>query len=285
MKKMLAFWIIFLSIFIIPFQSVNADLGPKRTLDVRITGVNQPYFLDLLVEDQINDDLTNIQEQYPTLPLMIWTFEEDGFISNIIAAPWGRPMIRIGENHYRDNYYAPQRFKLILIFEDNTYVTSDIISTKLFNSRITWDLSEVDLSSVHIGVGDVTEEWPIAYMSIDLFVRIVLTILIEIAVLYAFGYRLKNSYKLVLYMNLVTQTILTGFVIAMRYFYLPFLGELFVLIVGEILIFIIEITLFVFFLREFTKKKAALYGFVANLISLMAGFLFLILFYLILSYL
>jgi hypothetical protein len=285
MKKIILLWIILMTIFIIPFQSVKADIGPKRTLDVKVIGVDQPYFLDILVRDQMPADITYIQEHYHMLPNMIWTYNEDGFISNIISAPWGSPMLFMGENHYRDGYHAPSRFKLILIFEDESYITSDIITTKLFNSRITWDLSGIDLTTVQNGVGDVSEEWPIAYMSIDLIVRIVLTILIEIAVLYVFGYRLKESFKLVLYINIVTQTILTGFVIAMRYFYFPFLGEIFVLIVGEFFIFIIEITLFVFFLREFTKKKAALYGFVANLISLMAGFLFLMIFYMILSYL
>ncbi len=285
MKKIILLWIILLTIFMIPFQSVQADIGPKRTLDVKVIGVDQPYFLDILVRNQMPEDITYIQEHYHMLPDMIWTFDEDGFISNIISAPWGRPMLQVGENHYRDGYHAPSRFKLILIFEDESYITSDIITTKLFNSRITWDLSGIDLTTTQIGVGDVTEEWPIAYMSIDLIVRIVLTILIEILVLYVFGYRLKESFKLVLYINIVTQTILTGFVIAMRYFYFPFLGEIFVLIVGEFFIFMIEITLFVFFLKEFTKKKAALYGFVANLISLMAGFLFLMIFYMILSYL
>lgn len=95
--------------------------------------------------------------------------------------------------------------------------------------------------------------------------RILLTLIIEGALLYAFGYRTRRSVKLFLLINIITQTLLN----------LVFIGAdgywqiLFVII--EIGIFVVESLAYKDFMDEHGKKRAVLYGITANLASLLLG--------------
>jgi hypothetical protein len=283
MKKFVLVILCLLLAFFLPMLDVSADIGPKRSVDILIKGIDQDYFLDILVLGDYKGDEYNFEESFETVPAILWTFSDGGYVSNIMIAPWGYPLMKIGDHHYTDLYRAPHTFKLLIIIDDHITLTSDVIHTKLFNSSIVWDLTGVDLTESGTNLGNIYEVFPIIKMTSDLFVRIVLTIAIELAILYAFGYRRKETYRFVLILNVFTQVTLTGFMFAMRYFVFPGIGEFLTLALGEIIIFILEITLYIIFLKEFGKLKAALYGFVANLCSLIFGLVILASLYLLIT--
>ncbi len=49
MKKLIILLNLIVFLLFIPFISVRADFGPKRTLDIEIIGVDEPYHIELLM--------------------------------------------------------------------------------------------------------------------------------------------------------------------------------------------------------------------------------------------
>ncbi len=98
--------------------------------------------------------------------------------------------------------------------------------------------------------------------------RIALTLIIESLIFLAFGYRKKKSWIIFLIINLLTQGVLNiwinGFSPLISYIFLA-------LIFGEIQVFIVEIFIFLKFVKEHSKLRTVLYVLLANLLSLIAG--------------
>lgn len=278
MKKGLVLIILMMSLLLFPTFFVRADFGPKRTLDLEIIGVDQDYHLELLMPGTLpeGDMLSSIQEVIeeddPNFPNMLYTFESEGYVSANLILPWGAWYQNPSEHYYIYSYNPPSNFKIMLIFDDDHYIISRPIETSLFNSKVTFDVTGVDLSIDQMNVGRVREIFPIRTMSIELALRIVGTIFIEIIVLFLFGYIKKKSFSLVVFVNLVTQILLTGFMFAAKYFIFPVIGEIFVLIVGEAMIFLSEIIIYRFYLTERSKNRAMLYALIANTVALIASY-------------
>jgi hypothetical protein len=102
--------------------------------------------------------------------------------------------------------------------------------------------------------------------------RIFLTLLIEAFVFFLFGYRNKISWLVFLAVNLITQSglyiWLNGLTIT------PLTGEFYIifdLILAEILIFIVEMIVFLIFIKEHRRLRTAGYVILANLLSLILG--------------
>lgn len=95
--------------------------------------------------------------------------------------------------------------------------------------------------------------------------RVMLTLIIEGAVFFAFGYRTKQSIKLVLLTNLISQTALNIlFIGAGGYWMLMY-------IFVEIAVFALESLIYKDRLVEHGKKRAVLYALTANTASLILG--------------
>lgn len=278
MKKSVIFILILCVFTILPFLIVRADFGPKRTLDVEIIGVEQPYYIELLMKGTlpVDDELIFIQgtidDQHEDFPDMLYTFELNGYIASSLVLPWGSAHQNLREHYYIYPYNPPTEFKIMLIFDDGHYIISRTINTTLFNSKVTYDLTNVNLDFNQTNIGSVDLVFPTQTMTLELTLRIIGTIFIEILVLFLFGYVNKQSYKLISYVNLVTQILLTLFMFTAKYFIYPGVGEIFVLIVGEMMIFISEILIYRFYLKEKSKNRAMIYALVANTISLLASF-------------
>jgi hypothetical protein len=98
--------------------------------------------------------------------------------------------------------------------------------------------------------------------------RVALTLLIEGAIFFAFGFRKKSSWLLFLIINLVTQGLLNwqlaGDSVFASYRMLP-------LIALEILVLAVEIPLFTVLVKEHKAGRRALYAVTANIVSFVAG--------------
>lgn len=288
MRKSMLLISVILVAMTIPFFTVSADIGPKSGVSIEIRGVEQPYFLDLLYPGEMSEywrehaetELEGCLDFHDYcasfIPWLLLDFEEDGYISSWLYR--GRPTYhRQRDDHVYDYTYVPPReFKIILVFEDGTYVTSPVVVTRLFQTRLIYDLTDVDLATDFTAAGTVNELVPVVGMTTDFILRVILTIGIEILVLFAFGYRLKHSYKLVIATNLVTQVTLTIFMFVMHWWYSPFFGEIFVLVIGEIFILAIELFIYIKWLKEKSKARAGGYALVANLASFLIGLILVI---------
>ena len=104
-------------------------------------------------------------------------------------------------------------------------------------------------------------------------ITIILTLLIEGVIFFLFGYRKRNSWIVFLATNILTQGFLyvwlnTQFYPLVNSYFFP---VLFSLIVGEFLVFISEITVFLILVRERRRLVTFSYVVAANFASLIVG--------------
>jgi hypothetical protein len=110
----------------------------------------------------------------------------------------------------------------------------------------------------------------------DYFVRVMLTLLIEILIAVPFFYKHLRRILIIAAINFLTQTLLTaGMTIDYPIIHLfPFnTGYYAVLVIGEILVFIAEYLLYLKLFGKSEKRKIAEYTVIANLASFIAGFI------------
>ncbi|MCL1864751.1 MAG: hypothetical protein FWF73_02955 [Spirochaetes bacterium] len=113
----------------------------------------------------------------------------------------------------------------------------------------------------------ITEDQSPARSILLVSMRVILTLIIEGLIFFAFGYRNKASWIAFVVINLLTQGTLNMVFIG------PILSSYFIFgfIFLEFFIFIIEMAAFPFILKEHKKKRAAAYALTANLASLILG--------------
>lgn len=100
-------------------------------------------------------------------------------------------------------------------------------------------------------------------------IRVMLTLIIEGLVFFAFGFRQRRSWLVFLAVNIVTQGVLN---IWLSMNASPIQGYLiFSLILGEVFVFAFEMLAFPAFIREHNKSRAVLFALAANMLSLIAG--------------
>lgn len=98
--------------------------------------------------------------------------------------------------------------------------------------------------------------------------RIALTLMIEGIIFWIFGFRKKESWIAFFIINLITQGALNVWINGLT----PIMSYLlFSLIFAEIKIIIVEMLLFLNFVKEFSRSKTILYVLVSNILSLIVG--------------
>jgi hypothetical protein len=283
MKKILTYIFIFLLGLTFISIDTHADVGPKPTADILIIGIDEPFYFDVLVEmpegieplgtTDLKDKIeyNYYRSDYPANILNGYQ-DEDLFASRTLytGAPAIISKLDAEKEEYHLGYFnAPRVFKVVIILEeDDTMIVSKVIERKLFNSSMTYELSDVDLSSNQFGVGVLEENIPYNNYTLSLIIRVIVTIAVELFILWLFKYKSIKSFKLTGFTNLVTQTILSLFMVIGFYFWGSIFGLLFVLVIGEFLVFVFEMAIYAKYLKEKGHGRALLYGFVANLVTL-----------------
>lgn len=283
MKKSIVFALMVLLGTVIFSITGHADIGPKPTADIKVVGIDEPYYFDVLIYYDTDISLVSgedlqwaleqyYQEDYP-LDVLNGYQDEDGFASRTLSYTGGAPAHLSKLDGEKDifhigYFHAPEVFKIAIVTEAGNLIVSDVIERQLFTSTMTYDLTGVDLTIDQTGAGRVVEHIPYVHMSISLVIRVILTVLIELIILsFVFKYKLKQSFILVAVTNIVTQTLMTMGIMAGFYFWGSFFGLIGMLILGELCVFVSEMIIYGIWLREYDRKKAVLYGFVANLVT------------------
>ena len=120
----------------------------------------------------------------------------------------------------------------------------------------------LDMKSETLTIGQVPLRVP-ALVAL----RVVLTFLIEGAVFLLFGYRQKRSCLVFAAANLITQAGLNAMLTGPNLSNYWILGYIF----GETVVLAVELTAFLILIKEFRKRRTALYVIVANTASLILG--------------
>jgi len=276
---------------------IRADFGPKPTTDVTIKGLDEPYDFDLLVysSDDVEpldeeDFQTQIHDYYSDdFPEVLNGYQdEDGYVSYTLYTDQPHYISRSEDNpdSFHIGYFSPPDvFKIVLVpASGNAMIVSEVIEKTLFHASFTFDVSDMAFGSdpdhyhgdipVYVHDESPSESLPVVGSLIWVVFAVIFTLVIEGAVMLLFAYRTKTSYKIMIYVNLATQTILQLFVV-IGYWYWSSFGAIGVLFSGELIVFILEIILYVRLLKEKTKLRAGVYAFAANAISFAGGLLLL----------
>jgi hypothetical protein len=288
-KLIIIIFLLISSIFIFT-TPVSADVGPKPTSTVEIIGIDEPYYFDLLVEHSFSVPiLTDIEvlsqieydyyaEDYPNI--LNGYQDDDGFASYTLYTNMPHVIRQLeNTNEFHVGYFsAPSVFKIVIVTESNNVYISEIINKTYFSAHFTYDFSNDTVieeaannsNNVYDNVGDVSEDFP--YLSIIgvAVLGVVLTLIIELGVLYVFGYREKETYKIALFTNIGTQLIL-NLCIFFGFALWSIFGGIGILIIGEVLVFIIEIFVYQITFKERHIVKPIPYALLANLASLILG--------------
>ena len=290
MKKLLFLLLFILSTtgFII---SVKADMGPKPITTVEIIGFDQPYSFDLLYKSgkEINilteSEIINQVENYYYLdsyPEELNGFvDNDGFHSYTLYRGVPHHISFVEPNKYIVGYFSPPDvFKIALVLESGEIIVSEIVHKTLFEANFIFDLSDFSLdtatpttingTTVYELDNSVTEIIPVGNAFLQFVLTALATILLEVIILFIFRYNTWQSYKLVIIVNAITQTLLYASMV-LGYLAGSFFGYIGVLIIGELIVFALEIIIYQKHLKERTKSLALFYTLTANLVSLVIG--------------
>jgi hypothetical protein len=130
-------------------------------------------------------------------------------------------------------------------------------SFKTYNNIVTLDIAEQATISGQ----------PVWRIPILVAMRVILALLIEGLIFFLFGFRNKKSWIAFFIINLITQGTLNALLTG------PQIGSYWMLafIAIEVIVFAVEMILFACVLKEYSKRRAVLYAFVANAASLLLG--------------
>lgn len=292
MKKLL-----FLLLFILTTTgltiSVKADMGPKPISTIEIVGFDQPYSFDLLykTDKEINiltesEIITQVENFYylDDFPEELNGFvDNDGFHSYTLYRGVPHHISFVEPNKYIAGYFSPPDvFKIALVLENGEMIVSEIVHKTLFEANFIFDLSSFSLDNatpttingitVYELDNSVTEIIPVGNAILQFVLTALATILIEVFILFVFRYNTWQSYKLIVIVNAITQTLLYASMV-LGYLAGSFFGYIGVLIIGELIVFTLEIIIYQKHLKERSKSLALFYTLTANLVSLVIGLL------------
>jgi len=278
------------SIFVL---NVSADMGPKPTAVIEVLGINEGYAFDLMVYENNPVDVltsTEIDEQISynyytdTFPAILNGYQDaDGYASYTLYTTIPHVIRQEDTNTFYIGYFrAPDVFKIAIVTESNNVYVSNVITKTLFSARFTYDFStdtviEQALSTTNTfypGVGDVSENIPVLTTILTALLGVVITLAIEVGLLFIAQYREKKTYMIVLWTNIATQLILNLFVFYGILVWSIF-GGIGILLLGEVIVLVIEMIVYQKMFEERQWLKPIPYAILANLLSFVLGWLIL----------
>ena len=273
MKKVLA--IISVSVFIFFAAGVPAfaDCGPKESLTISVTGTEdgREYFLTLRSDfdpGYYDEYIEKISLEWRALYEISRT--TDGY--SLYTSPVDKVYYKMTGGGSRTwGYDPPNRFKILLYFpDDGSYILSEMLERYAFDSYFTVDVSDGEMSIAKNGGARGF------YIEVGgLLVRMAITVLLELGVARLFGYSGSKEYRLIIIMNLCTQVFL-NILIAVGDIGLGGLGAAAAYILAELIILVVEASVYAVALPRFTERKTGVgravgYAFAANTASFFIG--------------
>lgn len=261
--------------------TAHADIGPKPSVQVTFTGMDPDalcYGTLLSERDSTGPsyvwDGEEASARYPDGEYEIWKAfvdyeDEDGFY--FLQEFWN--CTESGRLAW--TYYPPRTFKILLYYpESGTFRVSPVYETYAFDSYYTVDLmDDAEVSPLLTAMESYDYTWELR----SLTVRIVLTVILELAVALLFGYREMGALAFLAVVNLMTQIVLNGALNIINYRSGPMAFTFFYALM-ELGVFVLEAILYANLLYRFSGQpkpesanRAVGYAFTSNAASFAAG--------------
>lgn len=264
MKKI---FLLLISVFLVSglfVCDIHADVGPKPSVTVYVDeDIQGSYFVTLLGDRTPYGPWTKVEpgDAAADASLKDQAFaafsrygDKDGYLflgnlSNELT----------GTGSFAWTYYPPEEFK-IAIYDagSKTFLVSDPVKRTAFNSYF----------HVHIENGSlqVKEESHFGKELLGAILRALLTVAVELALAYLFGYREKKHIVTILIVNLITQ-ILLGVVMMLIDYNGGMLTWMILFPIAELAVIVLEMVIYQIVLRKEKKGKLILYTLLANLLT------------------
>lgn len=266
MRKLGKIFIITIILLGICTVTVFADMGSKPRVQIDIKNPPQEkYYLDLLHQYDNPDYSGNTVWVDDTMFTVLANYNDNGWVpalSQGTSMPiWGNLEPDENGRHIFGYFGVPDEFKIIIVTESGQIKVSDVIKRKTMEISLTLDCNDMSYISKSV--------WT-AYIA-QFAITFSVTIAVEFIVLAIFFMARKANLKPFLYMNIITQLLLTAFMSTgfiyggtiIAYMWFP---------VIELVIFIFEMWYSKkYFIGENDLMKLA-YAFVANTASAMLTF-------------
>ena len=282
MKRSLRNSILLLLTAMLLTVSALADSGPKAQLTVKVVNApNELYYLDLLAEGEYehegDSDFSSLSDEERAaldadMLAALRAAVPDGWHACLAQGVNGPPIWGdlVGEDagngtqlHTFGYVGVPDTYRILIVTKSGESWVSDTLHRATLQSSATVDWAAPTAAAPSAGV---------AY-ALQFLCMLLPTLLIEGALLFAFGYRSRRSWLVFLLVNLVTQggfalylavTVLNHGVSGWSLlFYLPI----------ELIITVVESLLYRRLLTERSWERAVGYAIVANVCSATVGLL------------
>ncbi len=276
MKKKILMLVCALMILSVPLTAV-ADIGPKPSVVIGFQGLEgERYYATLLSKEKSTGPFSAVEDtggeyrryqegdaDYEIFEKFAQYKDTDGFyfLQNFQDCS--------ETQQFSWTYYPPQEFKVLLYFPvaDEFAVSGDSYARYAFDSYFTAEPQDGGLRV--IPSYDYTAE------AISLFVRVVLTIAVELGIALLFGFREKRVFRLIVIINVVTQLALNVALNVINY-HMGMLGFLLFYVLLELVIVLVEAALYAVCLKKRSEKKISvwkpwIYALAANMASFIVG--------------
>ena len=279
--KNLRLCLLFLTLCMLFALPVWADVGDKPSIYITFENMpDVPFYGTLIVgtlpKGAIYAADSNEIEWYANVPITVYDAfcgydEADSF--SYWHSPYENIFLCSESGRLVLNYPSPDRFKLLLYFpETETYAVSDVLEKYAHDATYVLDFGgAVPTNGLPL---DVRAEYHLPSGIGGLFVRMVLTVLLELGIAWLFRYRTKPLVTSIITVNVVTQLLLNMPLVFIS-FKLGGLAAFIAYFMLEIPVLIIEAIAYAILLpdhRGGTWWKAVLYAIAANLVSFIVGF-------------
>ena len=279
--KNLRFCLLFLTLCMLFALPVWADVGDKPSICITFENMpDVPFYGTLIVgtlpKGAIYAADSNEIEWYANVPITVYDAfcgydEADSF--SYWHSPYENIFLCSESGRLVLNYPSPDRFKLLLYFpETETYAVSDVLEKYAYDAMYVLDFNgAVPTNGLPL---DVRTDDHLPSGIGGLFVRMVLTVLLELGIAWLFRYRTKPLVNRIIAVNAVTQVLLNPALFAVS-FKLGALAVFIAYFLLEIPVLLIEMIAYAILLpdqRGGTWWKAVLYAIAANLVSFIVGF-------------
>lgn len=270
--------------------SVNADSGPKPSVNITLNNLEETAYITLLSSREYNGPYMAVQGDDNPLSYKDYRCEslsDEVFLKfvnyvdkdNYYFICYANELTK-ENNIFKWGYYPPNPFKILIYFESSdTFVTSDIMERYAFDSYYEIDVNTINFNDALdvVELNEIKKTYNYFGESLFLLIRIVLTITVELLVALLFFHARKKLFIQISVVNIITQLILN---IGLNIVHINsgWLAYILLYILLEFLVFVIEAIAFSVILSRneeinYPKLKGVGYALIANIISFVVGFI------------
>ena len=246
-----------------------ADMGPKPASYITIKGVEGEYVACFAAKSASgpNYDYDNwLKNDYKYVdynPIMEYK-DADGFrwITRYYECE--------GETEISFTYYCPSEYKIVIYQNGELLIATKPLEMYAFSTYY-----EIDFSNATVTTPEqiqVKSSYDYLGEILNLLVRIILTLGIEIGLFYLFRLYTKRNFTVVLVVNLITQIFL-NVAVNVVHFTSGALSAMLLLVALEFAILIVVFIAYQILFKDKKRWKILLYPLLANALSFACGFI------------